>query len=132
MDTTQVKNETAIRTSTAQPAEMKIEGVVIPVSDVDRAKRFYAELGWRLDLDITADEKYRVIQLTPPGSSCSIIFGSGVTTAAPGSAQGVHLIVSDIVAARAQLLSQGIGVGEPFYDPAGLFHHANRESVTQG
>jgi catechol 2,3-dioxygenase-like lactoylglutathione lyase family enzyme len=132
MDTTQVKNETAIRTLTAQPTEMKIEVVVISVSDVDRAKRFYADLGWRLDLDITADEKYRVIQFTPPGSSCSIIFGRGVTTATPGSAQGVHLIVSDIVAARAHLLALGIQVSEPFYDAGGLFHHANRESLTQG
>lgn len=132
MDTTRIKNETAIRGATAQPTEMKIEVVVIPVSDVDRAKRFYADLGWRLDLDITADQMYRIIQFTPPSSSCSIIFGRGVTTAAPGSAQGVHLIVSDIVAARAQLISQGIEVGEPFYDAGGLFHHASRESLTQG
>src|ERR1700730_4683861 len=132
MDTTQVTNDTAIRIPTTQPTEMKIEVVVIPVSDVDRAKRFYADLGWRLDLDITADEEYRVIQFTPPGSSCSIIFGRGVTTAAPGSAQGLHLIVSDIVAVRAQLLARGIEVGEPFYDAGGLFHHASRESLTEG
>jgi len=132
MDTTQVKNETTIRTSTAQPAEMKIEVMVVPVSDVDRAKHFYAALGWRLDMDITGDDEYRVIQFTPPGSSCSIIFGRGVTAAAPGSAQGVHLIVSDIVAARAQLVSRGIEVSEPFYDAGGLFHHARREALTQG
>jgi catechol 2,3-dioxygenase-like lactoylglutathione lyase family enzyme len=132
MDTTQVNNEIAIRPSTVQPTEMTIEVVVIPVSDVDRAKRFYADLGWRLDMDITADQQYRVIQFTPPSSSCSIIFGRGITTAAPGSVQGVHLIVSDIVAARAQLLSQGIEVSEPFYDAGGLFHHAIRESLTQG
>jgi catechol 2,3-dioxygenase-like lactoylglutathione lyase family enzyme len=132
MSSTQVQSEATIKTPTAQPAEMKIEVVVIPVSDVDRAKRFYADLGWRLDLDITADDQYRVIQFTPPGSSCSIIFGRGVTTAAPGSAQGLHLIVSDIVAVRAQLLAQGIEVGEPFYDAGGLFHHASRESLTEG
>ena len=132
MDTTQVTNETAIRIPTTQPTEMKIEVVVVPVSDVDRAKRFYAALGWRLDMDITADDEYRVIQFTPPGSSCSIIFGRGVTTAAPGSAQGLHLIVSDIVAVRAQLLARGIEVGEPFYDAGGLFHHASRESLTEG
>ena len=132
MDTTQVKNETAIRIPTAQPTEMKIEVVVVPVSDVDRAKRFYAALGWRLDMDITGDDEYRVIQFTPPGSSCSVIFGRGVTAAAPGSAQGVHLIVSDIVAARSQLLSRGIEVSEPFYDAGGLFHHARREALTQG
>ena len=132
MSSTQVQSEAAIKTPTAQAAEMKIEVVVIPVSDVDRAKRFYADLGWRLDLDITADDRYRVIQFTPPGSSCSIIFGRGVTTAAPGSAQGLHLIVSDIVAVRAQLLARGIEVSEPFYDAGGLFHHASQESLTQG
>jgi catechol 2,3-dioxygenase-like lactoylglutathione lyase family enzyme len=132
MSSTQVQSEATIKTPTAQPAEMKIEVVVIPVSDVDRAKRFYADLGWRLDLDITADDQYRVIQFTPPGSSCSIIFGRGVTTAAPGSAQGLHLIVPDIVAVRAQLLARGIEVGEPFYDAGGLFHHASRESLAEG
>ena len=132
MDTTQIHAETAIRTAMAPPTEMRIEVIVIPVSDVDRAKRFYADLGWRLDLDITADEEYRVIQFTPPGSSCSIIFGRGVTTAAPGSAQGVHLVASDIVGARAQLLAGGIEVSEPFYDAGGLFHHVSRESLTQG
>jgi len=116
----------------AQPADMKIEVVVVPVSDVDRAKRFYAELGWRLDLDITADEQYRVIQFTPPGSSCSIIFGEGVTVAPPGSAQGLHLVVSDLVAVRTQLLERGIQVGEPFFDAGGLFHHVKQESLTQG
>ena len=113
-------------------SNMKIEVVVIPVSDVDRAKRFYTDLGWRLDLDITADDEYRVIQFTPPGSSCSIIFGRGVTTAAPGSAQGIHLVVSDIVEARAGLLERGIEVSEPFYDAGGLFHHARRQSLTAG
>src|ERR1700733_8496097 len=108
MDTTQIHAETAIRTAMAPPTEMRIEVIVIPVSDVDRAKRFYADLGWRLDLDITADEEYRVIQFTPPGSSCSIIFGRGVTMAVPGSAQGLHLIVADITVARARLLEQGI------------------------
>ena len=132
MDTTQVPTETALRTATTQPTEMKIEVVVVPVSDVDRAKRFYAALGWRLDMDITADDEYRVIQFTPPGSSCSIIFGRGVTAAAPGSGQGVHLIVPDIVTACAQLLNQGVEVTEPFYDAGGLFHHARREALTQG
>lgn len=132
MDTTQAPNETAAGSRSARPVEMKIEVVVIPVSDVDRAKRFYANLGWRLDLDITADEKYRVIQFTPPGSSSSIIFGRGVTMAAPGSAQGVHLVVHDIEAVRAELLAKGIEVSEPFYDPSGLFHHASRKSLTPG
>jgi catechol 2,3-dioxygenase-like lactoylglutathione lyase family enzyme len=112
--------------------DMKIEVIVLPVSDVDRAKRFYTDLGWRLDLDITADDSYRVIQFTPPGSSCSIIFGRGVTIAAPGSATGLHLIVADLTAARARLLEQGIEVGEPFYDAVGLFHHAKPEALTLG
>jgi catechol 2,3-dioxygenase-like lactoylglutathione lyase family enzyme len=126
------KSNAAIKTQIEQQAEMKIEVVVIPVSDVDRAKRFYTDLRWRLDLDITADDKYRVVQFTPPGSSCSIIFGRGVTTAAPGSAQGLHLIISDIVAVRTQLLDQGIQISDPFYDAGGLFHHARRESLTEG
>ena len=79
---------------------MKLEVVVIPVSDVDRAKRFYSNLGWRLDADFVRGDEFRVVQFTPPGSPCSIIFGTGVTSAVPGSAQGLHLIVSDIEAAR--------------------------------
>ncbi len=80
--------------------DMKLEIVVIPVSDVDRAKQFYASLGWRLDADFAAGNDFRVIQFTPPGSPCSVIFGKNVTAAAPGSAQGLYLIVSDIEAAR--------------------------------
>src|SRR6201986_2101546 len=122
----------AISIQAAKPIDMKIEVVVLPVSDIDRAKRFYSDLGWRLDLDITADDLYRGIQFPPPGSSCSIIFGRGVTMAVPGSAQGLHLIVADITAARARLLEQGIQVGESFYDAGGLFHHAKLEALTPG
>lgn len=132
MSSIQVQSDAAAKTAATQPPEMRIEVVVIPVSDVDRAKRFYAALGWRLDLDAAPNDQYRVIQFTPPGSSCAIIFGRGITTAAPGSAQGVHLVVSDIVAVRNQLLARGIEVSEPFYDSGGLFHHANRELVTEG
>ena len=132
MSSTQVQRNAAVTIDAAQPPEMKIEVVVIPVSDVDRAKRFYAALGWRLDLDAAPNELYRVIQFTPPGSACAIIFGRGITVAAPGSAQGVHLVVSDIVTVRNQLLARGIEVSEPFYDAGGLFHHANRELVTEG
>jgi catechol 2,3-dioxygenase-like lactoylglutathione lyase family enzyme len=92
--------------------EMKLEVVVIPVSDVDRAKRFYSSLGWRLDADFAAGDAFRVVQFTPPGSPCSIHFGRGVTSAAPGSAQGLYLVVSDIDAARAELLARGLEVGE--------------------
>jgi catechol 2,3-dioxygenase-like lactoylglutathione lyase family enzyme len=93
----------------------------IPVSDVDRAKRFYAELGWRLDADYDSGKDFRVIQFTPPGSGCSVIFGTNVTGAAPGSARGLYLIVSDIEAARADLLARGVGIGEVFHDAAGVY-----------
>ena len=95
--------------------DMKFEIVVIPVSDVDRAKEFYVRLGWRLDADYATDD-FRVIQFTPPGSQCSVIFGKNVTAAAPGSAQGLYLIVSDIAAARAKLLSLGVKVSEVFHN----------------
>src|SRR6266542_784362 len=95
--------------------DMKLEVVIIPVSDVDRAKLFYTGLGWRLDADFTAGEDWRGIQLTPPGSGCSVIFGNNVTTAAPGSAQGLYLAVSDIEAARKELLRRGVEVSEVFH-----------------
>ena len=98
--------ESALREpAAASRLDMKLEVVVLPVSDVDRAKRFYGDLGWRLDIDYASGDDYRVIQFTPPGSGCSIIFGKNVTTAAPGSAKDVHLIVSDIEAARRELLA---------------------------
>jgi catechol 2,3-dioxygenase-like lactoylglutathione lyase family enzyme len=112
--------------------DMKFEVVVIPVSDTDRAKRFYGQLGWRIDLDYSGRDNYRVIQFTPPGSGCSIIFGSNVTTAAPGSMKALHLIVSDIQAARIELLSRGIAVSAPFHDPGGIFHHAGAEHLVSG
>jgi catechol 2,3-dioxygenase-like lactoylglutathione lyase family enzyme len=96
-------------------ADMKLEVVVIPVSDVDRAKKFYESLGWRLDADFPG-ENFRVIQFTPPGSGCSVIFGKNVTAAAPGSAQGLYLVVSDIEAARDELLGRGVEVSEVFHD----------------
>jgi catechol 2,3-dioxygenase-like lactoylglutathione lyase family enzyme len=95
---------------------MKFEIVVIPVSDVDRAKQFYAKLGWRLDADYDDGKGFRIIQFTPPGSGCSIIFGKNVTPAAPGSAQGLYLIVSDIQAARQALLDRGIQISEVFHN----------------
>ena len=133
MSTTQTQSGTDIKAPQgAVPAEMKIEVIVIPVADVERAKRFYATLGWRLDLDVTTDPQFRVVQFTPPGSACSIIFGHGVTTEAPGSARGLHLIVSDLVTVCAQLNSRGIEVSEPFYDAGGLFHHADPRQLTPG
>jgi catechol 2,3-dioxygenase-like lactoylglutathione lyase family enzyme len=104
--------------------EMKLEVVVLPVSDVDRAKGFYESLGWRLDADLAVDEGYRVVQLTPPGSACSIIFGTGVTLAAAGSFEGLQLTVYDIDEARADLIARGVEVSETFHDVTGIFHHA--------
>src|SRR3984885_10621925 len=97
--------------------DFKLEVVVIPVSDVDRAKSFYGGLGWRLDADYASDDGYfRVIQFTPPGSGCSVIFGKNVTGAAPGSAQGLYLIVSDLAAAREKLLGLGVKISEVFHN----------------
>jgi len=132
MNSPQSHIEATMEGPRSQRIEMKIEVIVIPVSDVVRAKHFYGELGWRLDLDIATGEDYRAVQFTPPGSSCSIMFGRGITTAAPGSAQNLHLIVPDIVAARTQLLERGIKVGELFHDPGGLFHHADRRCIRNG
>jgi len=106
---------TASEAPKARGVDMKFEIVVIPVSDVDRAKRFYSKLGWRLDADFAAGDDFRVIQFTPPGSGCSVIFGKNVTAAAPGSAQGLYLIVSDIKAARAEQLGRGVEIGEVFH-----------------
>jgi catechol 2,3-dioxygenase-like lactoylglutathione lyase family enzyme len=103
--------------------DMKLEVVVVPVSDVDKAKAFYQGLGWRLDADFAKSENFRVVQLTPPGSPASIIFGTGLTSAAPGSADGLQLVVDDIDAARAELASRGAEVSEVFHDAGGVFHH---------
>jgi catechol 2,3-dioxygenase-like lactoylglutathione lyase family enzyme len=100
----------------AVPVDMKFEIVVIPVSDVDRAKEFYAKLGWRLDADFDNGKDFRVIQFTPPGSGSSIIFGRNVTAAAPGSAQGLYLVVSDITAARKALVDRGVQISEVFHN----------------
>lgn len=99
----------------SRAVDLKLEVIVIPVSDVDRAKAFYASLGWRLDADFASEDGWRVIQFTPPGSACSVIFGKNVTAAAPGSAQGLYLIVSDLDAARQDLLARGVKISEPFH-----------------
>jgi catechol 2,3-dioxygenase-like lactoylglutathione lyase family enzyme len=96
-------------------SDMKFEVVVIPVADVDRSKAFYGKLGWRLDADFPFDNGFRVVQFTPPGSGCSVQFGTKITTAAPGSAQGLYLIVSDVEAARKRLVGRGIDVSEVFH-----------------
>jgi catechol 2,3-dioxygenase-like lactoylglutathione lyase family enzyme len=101
--------------------DMKLEIVVIPVSDVDRAKEFYRRLGWRLDGDYDNGNGFRVIQFTPPGSGCSVIFGKNVTAAAPGSARGLYLIVADIAAARGELLGRGVKISEAFHDAGAVY-----------
>ena len=103
--------------------DMRLEVVVLPVSDVDKAKQFYESLGWRLDADFVGEGGFRVVQLTPPGSACSVIFGSGVTSAAAGSADGLQLVVTDIDAARTELIGHGVDVSEVFHDAGGVFHH---------
>src|SRR5271155_3315717 len=108
--------------------EMRLEVVVLPVSDVDKAKQFYGSLGWRLDADFTGEGGFRVVQLTPPGSACSVIFGSSVTSAAPGSADGLQLVVADIDAARAELVGHGVDVSEVFHDAGGVFHHSGPQA----
>jgi catechol 2,3-dioxygenase-like lactoylglutathione lyase family enzyme len=99
----------------AQKIAMKFEVAAIPVAEVDRSKRFYSNLGWRLDADFVVGDNFRVVQFTPPGSPASIHFGKGVTSAAPGAAQGLFLVVSDIEAARAELVAHGANVGEVFH-----------------
>ena len=101
--------------STTRAVDLRLEAVVIPVSDVDRAKRFYGGLGWRLDADFAVGKEFRVVQFTPPGSPCSIHFGKGVTPARPGSSQSIYLVVSDILAARAELVGRGVDVSEVFH-----------------
>ncbi len=132
MNDIRVHSETAIETTQARRIDMKLEVVVIPVSDVDRAKRFYAGLGWRLDADFATSGQFRVVQFTPPGSPCSIIFGTGITSAAPGSAQGLQLVVSDILMAHAELADRGVDISEVFHDAGGVFHHAGREARLAG
>jgi len=106
---------TANKSERALPLDMKLEVIVVPVSDVDRAKEFYGSLGWRFDAEFADGDDYRVIQFTPPGSGSSVIFGKNVTDAAPGSAQGLYLIVADIEAAREELRSRGVDISEVFH-----------------
>src|SRR5262245_12414692 len=121
MSTNEVRSNGATSDASVAKADMRLEVVIIPISDVDRAKEFYGRLGWRLDADFDAGDDWRGIQFTPPGSGCSVIFGKNVTTAAPGSAQGLYLIVSDIEAARGELHRRGIEVSEVFHDAGGVY-----------
>lgn len=121
MSANAVRISDAITDASAARLDMKLEVIVIPVSDVDRAKEFYTKLGWRLDADFDSGNDFRVIQFTPPGSGCSVIFGKNVTAAAPGSAQGLYLIVSDIEGARKELLGRGIQISEVFHGASGVY-----------
>ena len=125
-------SESASGTPPVRPGEMRLEVVVLPVSDVDRARGFYTSLGWRLDADLAVEDGYRVVQFTPPGSLCSVIFGEGVTTLAPGSCEGLQLAVYDIDAARETLIERGVDVSEPFHDATGAFHHAGTNARVGG
>jgi catechol 2,3-dioxygenase-like lactoylglutathione lyase family enzyme len=112
---TQTLKEDAVKTHTASAVDLKLEVVVIPVADVDRAKRFYEGLGWRVDADFSSGDDWRLVQLTPPGSPCSVMIGKGFTSAVPGSVQGTFLAVENLEAARAELLGHGVGVSDVFH-----------------
>ncbi|MFI5952301.1 VOC family protein [Cryptosporangium sp. NPDC051539] len=112
--------------------DFKLEVLVIPVSDVDKAKDFYTGLGWRLDADFATGDQFRVVQVTPPGSPASVIFGTGLSSAVPGSVQGLHLVVDDIEAARAEVAAHGANVSGVFHDAGGVFHHAGTEHQVPG
>ena len=132
MSSVDISTGTATASPPVKPGEMRLEVVVVAVSDVDRSKHFYEMLGWRLDADLVVDDGYRVVQLTPPGSACSIIFGTGVTAARPGSSEGLQLSVYDIDEARADLIARGVDVSELFHDVTGIFHHAGTEGRLDG
>lgn len=131
MATPHIDRDAAAKSSASRGVDLKLEVVVIPVSDVDRAKAFYTRLGWRLDADFASGNEWRVIQFTPPGSACSVIFGKNVTAAAPGSTRGLYLIVSDLEAARKDLLERGIDVSKPFHG-AGDVHAGPDEPYLSG
>jgi hypothetical protein len=131
MSSTQVRSETAVETPGARTVDMKLEVVVIPISDVGRAAGFYKRLGWRVDADI-ATGAGRLLQFTPPGSPCSIIFGTGITPSAPGTTQFLHLVVSDIEAARKELISKGVDASEVFHDAGGGYNRFDPKARASG
>jgi catechol 2,3-dioxygenase-like lactoylglutathione lyase family enzyme len=132
MSTTGVMSDAAAAATKAGGVELRLEVVVLPVADVDRAKAFYEGLGWRLDADFASGSDFRVVQVTPPGSQASVIFGAGVTSAEPGSVDGLVLTVEDIEAARAELAASGVDVSEVFHDEGGVFHHAGTKARVPG
>jgi catechol 2,3-dioxygenase-like lactoylglutathione lyase family enzyme len=132
MSSTEVRNELSAISPDAVPVNMKLEVVVVPVSDVDRAKRFYQSLGWRLDADFVGDDAFRIVQLTPPGSGCSIIVGTGVTSATPGSTESLLLVVDNVEVAAQDLTARGVEVSDVFHDAGGVFHHAGTKDRVSG
>ena len=132
MSSTQMSTEQATQIPTAAAVDLKVEVVVIPVSDVDRAKRFYESLGWRLDADFSNGQDWHLVQMTPPGSPCSVMFGKGFTTAAPGSVQGTFLVVDDVEAARAELVGHGVDVSEVFHFDGNLLRVAGTKGRLPG
>jgi catechol 2,3-dioxygenase-like lactoylglutathione lyase family enzyme len=131
MNSTELRSESQPDPRVAGNVTMKLEVVLVPVTDVDRAREFYQSLGWRLDADFAISEGFRIVQLTPPGSECSIIFGSGLTAAAPGSLEGLQLTVYDIQEAYEELVDRGVKV-EMFHDAGGIFHHAGVDRRVSG
>jgi len=134
MSSTEVSGEHTTQIPTTPVVDLKLEVVVIPVSDVDRSKRFYQGLGWRLDADFAFDNGFRVVQFTPPGSGCSVQFGTNMTSAAPGSAQGLYLVVSEIEAAREELVARGAEISEVFHPgtPGAQFQRAGTSGRVRG
>jgi catechol 2,3-dioxygenase-like lactoylglutathione lyase family enzyme len=119
MSTKQLTNDAAAQAPKAAAVAMRLEAVVVPVADVDRANRFYQRLGWRVDADVSGGDDYRLVHLTPPASKASILFGQGVTSAPPGSLDSLVLAVDDIDAARNELRTRGVDVSELFHDAGG-------------
>jgi catechol 2,3-dioxygenase-like lactoylglutathione lyase family enzyme len=128
MSSVRVGSQSVTASPPVKAGELRLEAVVVPVSDVDRAKDFYASLGWRLDADVARGDDFRLVQFTPPGSGCSIQFGTNIASAPPGSAQSMYVIVADIEAARDELLARGADVSEVFHEgaPGARFHAAGR------
>jgi catechol 2,3-dioxygenase-like lactoylglutathione lyase family enzyme len=128
MSSVDVSSDSAAGAPPVKAGEFNLEVVVLPVADVDRAKEFYERLGWKVDADVAPEEDFRIVQLTPPGSACSIQFGTNMTPAAPGSVQALYLIVADIEGARDELLARGVQVSDVFHEGSlgDRFHDAGR------
>jgi catechol 2,3-dioxygenase-like lactoylglutathione lyase family enzyme len=132
MSSIDVRSETPALGSDAESMNMRLEVVVVPVSDVDRAKCFYESLGWHVDADYVGGDDFRIVQLTPAGSACSVIIGTGVTAAMPGSTDSLVLVVDDVETAREELVARGVEVSEVFHDAGGVFHHVGSKDRLAG